>query len=280
MRELRNAACEYAARGLHVHPLAPRAKRPLTPHGKDDATRDLATVLAWWQRWPNANIGIHCNPSGIVVIDIDPRNGGDESIFELERELGALPDGPSAETGGGGTHYLFRHPGVPLVGKLGDGVDVKDHGYILAAPSLHPSGRRYEWDIALDEAELPELPELWLARMETAARTAPTELNLDHSDDLRRIPAATYIAKLTGRHANRAGFIQCPFHGGGSERTPSLKASDTLWACHGCEPILGKRVMGGNVYDFGALLWGYPLPPRGADFMELSDRLRRAVYTT
>lgn len=273
MSDLRNAACELADRGWAIHPLVPRAKRPLTKNGKDDATTDLATVLGWWQRWPKANIGVHCNPSGLVVIDIDPRNGGDDSIHELEKLLGTLPTGPSAETGGGGTHYLFKHPGVPLVGKLADGVDVKDHGYILAAPSVHPSGGRYEWDLHPDEIELPELPERWLEAMVTTARTGPTELNVNHADELRRIPAATYVERLAGRAVNRAGFAQCPFHGGGEERTPSLKATGTLWACHACQPILGKRVLGGNIFDFTGLLWGYPIPLRGADYTEVRARL-------
>lgn len=275
VRELRDAACEYADRGWHVHPLVPRAKRPLTPHGKDDAVSDLVTVLNWWRQWPEANIGIHCHASGLVVIDIDPRHGGDETIIDLERDWGDMPPGPSAETGGGGFHYLFRHPGVPLVGRLGPGVDIKDHGYILAAPSVHPSGRAYEWDNHPDDAELTDLPVVWLERMKVPERVAPSELRLDHGDDLRTVPAATYIRELTGRDANRAGFVRCPFHGGGDERTPSLKVTDTLWACHACQPLLGKRVLGGNIYDFAALLWDVPIPPRGVDFIQLADRLRK-----
>lgn len=270
---LRNAACEYAARGWHVHPLAARSKRPLTSHGKDDATDHLPTVLQWWTRWPEANIGVHCHASGLVVIDVDPRNGGDDTGYDLEQELGELPEGPRAETGGGGTHFLFRHPGVPLVGKLGPGLDVKDHGYILVAPSVHPDGPRYEWDIHPDDVPLPDLPAAWLERMTTRGRADVPELTVDHADPLRRVPAAVYVERIAGRSVNRGGFAQCPFHGGGQERTPSLKTSGTLWACHACEPILGKRVLGGNVFDFAGLLWGYPVPLRGADYSEVRARL-------
>lgn len=277
-RELRNAACEYAARGWAVHPLVPRTKRPLTPHGKDDATSDPATVLGWWQRWPQANIGIHCHASGLLVIDIDPRNGGDETIIDLEDELGDLPPGPRAETGGGGTHFLYRHPGTDVVGKLGPGVDVKDHGYILAAPSVHPSGLRYEWDEHPDEVPLAELTGEWLRRVTAPVRVnAPRPLRVDTDDDLRLIPADDFIYRLTGRTANGAGFVQCPFHGGGSERTPSLKVTGTLWACYACPPMPSKRAFGGNIYDFAAMLWDYPIPLRGADFSEVSSRLRREL---
>lgn len=48
-------------------------------------------------------------------------------------------------TGGDGLHMVYAHPGTDLPGKLGPGIDVKANGYIVAAPSLHPSGARYRW---------------------------------------------------------------------------------------------------------------------------------------
>lgn len=272
MRELRNAACELASWGWKVHPLKPRSKQPLTKNGLLDATDDLATVLGWWQRWPTANIGVNCRESGLLVLDVDPRNGGDETFIDLEFELGALTPSLSAKTGGGGMHYFFRHPEADVVGKLGEGVDIKSRGYILAAPSIHPSGGRYEWDV---EGEPGYIPDPWFLRIVSPVRVnAPRPRRVDHGDDLRAIAAVDYIARLTGREANRAGFVQCPFHGGGQERTPSLKVTDTLWACHACAPMWGKRSFGGNIYDFAGLLWGYAVPLRGADFAEVASRLR------
>ena len=53
-----HAAVDYIKRGLAVLPLEPKGKRPLTTNGCKDATRDAAQIKAWWQRWPDANIGI------------------------------------------------------------------------------------------------------------------------------------------------------------------------------------------------------------------------------
>jgi putative DNA primase/helicase len=82
-----------------------------------------------------------------IAVDIDPRNGGDESMDELVIEHGRLPDTAEQITGGGGRHIIFQDPGVPMPKALAPGIDLKwDGGYIVLAPSLHPSGRRYEWD--------------------------------------------------------------------------------------------------------------------------------------
>jgi hypothetical protein len=209
------------------------------------------------------------------MIDIDPRNGGDETFWDLEQTLGDLDEGPRAETGGGGTHFFFKHPDADVVGKLGEGVDVKSRGYILAPPSIHPSGTPYAWDEHPADYPLGELTGDWLERVVSPVRVnAPRARRTDHDDDLRNIDAADYIWRLAGREANRAGFVQCPFHSGGQERTPSLKVTGPLWACHACAPMWGKRSFGGNIYDFAALVWGYAVPLRGADFAEVANRLR------
>lgn len=282
-RALRNAALDYADRGWCVLPLQPRGKPPLgqlVPHGKDDATSDLATVLRWWTARPDANIGIVGRPSGLVILDVDPRNGGDDDLFELELELGRLPDTVRAETGGGGEHYFFLNPGVDLVGKAGtrDGIDVQDHKYVLASPSVHPSGRPYAWDLAPGDVAVAELPEAWLAALKPSmSRRVVAPVAENHSEPLRNVLAAEYVPRLANRTLVDGCWCQCPFHKGGAERTPSLKVNGTLWACFGCAPIGGRRVMGGNIFDFGALLLGMPIPPRGPDFLELKQRLGGAL---
>ena len=75
-------------------------------------------------------------------------------------------------TGGGGWHYLFRHPGADVrnsVGRLGAGLDIRgDGGYVIAAPSIHVSGRPYKWTRALAQSPPAELPTWLLA--DAAAR--------------------------------------------------------------------------------------------------------------
>ena len=97
----------------------------------------------------------------------------------------------------------------------------------------------------------------------------------DQQDPLRNIPASVYVARLTGRQLQRGGLFCCPFHANGEEWEPSLKVDGTMWACHGCPPVLGMKALGGNVFTFAALLAGYPIPPRGVDFLDVETRLRR-----
>ncbi|RMF85049.1 MAG: DUF3987 domain-containing protein [Planctomycetota bacterium] len=124
-------------------------KHPRTRHGLKDARIDDADIDHWWNRWPDANIGVKTGvTTGIVVIDVDPRHGGDESLAELVREYGDLPSTVEALTGGGGRHLVFKHPGGTVRNRsnLRPGIDVRgDGGYIVAPPSNHMSGGQYRW---------------------------------------------------------------------------------------------------------------------------------------
>ena len=160
MSELLDAALAFRARGWHVFPT--RGKVPVTARGHLDATTDPEQIAAWWRRCPWAGIGLACRPSGLVVVDIDPRNGGDDSLHDLERQHGTLPETPTSGTGGGGAHYFFRaRADVTLTDRpIAAGVDIKANGYVVGPPSLHPSGRRYAWRIgsAPDDLALAPLP--------------------------------------------------------------------------------------------------------------------------
>lgn len=165
--ELLSAALHYAASGWRVFPVhgwrddcctcgdpsCPRpAKHPLTHHGLHDASTDEGKIRQWWHQWPDANIGVCAEDIG-VVMDIDPRNGGDASLDRLIAEYGVLPETVEVMTGGGGTHYYFRSPVRLSKGGLEGypGIDVQAAGgYVIAPPSLHRSGRRYEFEASSD----------------------------------------------------------------------------------------------------------------------------------
>jgi hypothetical protein len=145
------------------------AKHPLTLHGCKDATRDPAALRAMFARHPNANLAI-ATGLGIVVLDIDPPKGGDDSLEELKTKYGKLPETPQVLTGYGWQFY-FRDPaGVTIpcsTGAIAPGIDVRGSGgYVLAPPSLHVSGRRYawEWQGRIDEVPLADPPE-WLLKL-------------------------------------------------------------------------------------------------------------------
>ena len=95
----------------------------LVPNGYKNASYDRLVVERWRSRYPNANIG-YAIPPGIVVVDVDPRNGGDESL----RQLGDLPHTVRVLTGGGGQHIYFKHSSGSLPAQLAPGIDIKRGG--------------------------------------------------------------------------------------------------------------------------------------------------------
>jgi hypothetical protein len=195
-------ALDYARAGWPIFPVKERAKEPLAKHGFKDATTDLNLIRGWWSRWPRANIGIPTGEvSGMVVLDMDPRSGGDKTLARLVTKHGALPKGPRARTGGGGEHYLFSCPNGGLrSGKIGAGLDLKaEGGYIVAPPSRHPSGNLYRWTIAPNSAALPDLPP-WLRASKKADHVTPS------SDDYSKVPEGqrnSWLASLAGSLRNR-----------------------------------------------------------------------------
>jgi putative DNA primase/helicase len=158
------AALEYARRGWHVFPVfEPTAdggcscgnygcerqgKHPRISGGFKKATTDAKQIQKWWKQWPSANIGIATGMvSGFWVLDVDPRNGGRESLARLEEEHHELPETRTVLTGGGGYHFYFASDGQKArTRKLAPGVEVKgEGGYVVAPPSLHVHGKRYQW---------------------------------------------------------------------------------------------------------------------------------------
>jgi len=161
-------ALRYAAMGWHVVPLhcitisgncscgstkcKSPGKHPSTLNGVKDASTNPDVIRNWFAK--HGNIGIACGVSGFDVIDIDPRNGGDETWAALVRQHGEAPETVIANTGGGGFHYLYQIPeGMELI-RFGPGIDVKkDGGYIVVEPSNHASGAQYQWEGAFDPLE-------------------------------------------------------------------------------------------------------------------------------
>lgn len=175
-------ALAYARLGWHVFPVERGAKVPvgrLVPRGHLEATTDEAIIRRWWRLAPDAGIGVSLSASGLAAIDVDPRNGGNETMDDLERAHGSLRSDVYALTGGGGEHHVFllpagMHPTLP--GTLGPGVDVKVNGYIVVEPSVHASGRTYQWEASsspLDGIVPSALPD-WLRSFSRASEAQET----------------------------------------------------------------------------------------------------------
>ena len=200
MSHLKQAALWYAAHGWPVIPLhsirggactcgKPQCdspgKHPHTKNGIKDASLDPAVIERWWRQWETANVGVCTGAnSGLMVLDIDPRHGGDESLAEFAREHGESLSTVEAITGGGGRHLVFKHPGGSVGNRVGllPGIDVRgDGGYIVAPPSNHASGGQYCWRVGHGPHEIEP------------AAIPPPLLKLLTTERGRPVPAATAL---------------------------------------------------------------------------------------
>jgi hypothetical protein len=109
--------------------------------------------------WPNANVAVATGAStSLVVIDIDPRHEGDQSLVRIATDYGPIPTTLTCNSGGGGKHIYFFCPdgSVRTRTALLPGIDVRAQGsYIIAPPSRHVSGQPYVW-----QADLHHVKEL------------------------------------------------------------------------------------------------------------------------
>jgi bifunctional DNA primase/polymerase-like protein/primase-like protein len=200
-------AAFYRRLGWTVIPVRHGDKRPLI-RWEPFQRRGPATaeVDEWFRQWPDANIGIVTGAvSNLVVLDVDPAHGGDESLARLAQRHGDLPPTPEVTTGGGGHHLYFRHPGGSVRNRAGlePGLDLRaDGGYVVAPPSLHPSGRQYLWRAGRrpDQLALATAPH-WLTAPGEEARGAGHPLRYWRSlvhEGVNEGERNSRIASLTG----------------------------------------------------------------------------------
>lgn len=196
-------ALYYAKQGISMIPIKKGGKQSLIEWEKYQQTRaDETLIRSWWQRWPEANLGIVTGAvSGIVVLDVDSPDG----MESLKKYNLHLPPTPTVQTGGGGLHYYFRHPGYHCKNftKKYPGIDFRgDGGYVVAPPSLHKSGNYYTWLIPPWDEELADAPDWLLNLIEkqgTGGKLRPEEWKVDipkgeRNDELTR-RAGSLLAK-------------------------------------------------------------------------------------
>lgn len=232
-QELLEAALSYAARGWAVVALhnpvkdlscscgraectrdGKAGKHPRTLHGLSDGTSDPEQIRRWWESFPLANIGIRTGAvSGFFVLDVDERHGGDDSLQGLKEEFGGIPQTVCSLTGAG-EHLFFEHPGSPIqnsASKLAQGLDIRgDGGYIIAPPSLHPSGRLYAWEGSGDPREvgIAKAPPWLLSALRAAGAQARKPSNGDGPHPEENVPEGSrdnWLASMAGT-MRRRGF--------------------------------------------------------------------------
>lgn len=199
------AALALADYGFSVFPLVPNEKRPLIENWRNLATNNPDQVRQWWNAEPNANIGV--STENLLVIDVDPRNGGNATFTEVittgQITGEEFPGTLAAGTQGGGTHMLYwlRH-GTQVRGDnrgrvLGKGLDIKSYGGFIVGAGSTIDGRPYYWKQGYEpnKREFAEAPQ-WLVQRCNAPRQRSAEAGkvVAEEDDAALALAERYIA--------------------------------------------------------------------------------------
>jgi len=200
-------AYDFASLGMPVFPIEVGGKRPLTKNGFKDATTNEDVILSWSKKYPRCNWAIATGErSGILVVDIDPRNGGIDSIKELISEHGELPKGPTVKTGGGGFHHYFRVPVTSHLrsGKLDKGVDIKTNGGYVIIPGSKTDDD-YDWvvDLSIKEVSLPDIPG-WII----ASLNSKQEFSFDEDGFISEGNRNNYLASIGGTLRRRGASLE------------------------------------------------------------------------
>jgi bifunctional DNA primase/polymerase-like protein len=193
-------ALTYAERGWAVLPL--RGKVPRVDGGYKAAAKDPDTITKWWTGWRDADIGIRTGQeSDVVVLDVDPRNGGDESLEALLEEHGPLPPTAEVATGGGGRHFYFSTPAEStdkLRKNLVPGLELlSEKAFVVAPPSLHKSGSEYSWAEGRNpsEVELAAVP-VWLVELASRSQEPEPRSLAELLDEVGPIEADASAAEI------------------------------------------------------------------------------------
>jgi Bifunctional DNA primase/polymerase, N-terminal len=206
--------------GWKVFPLVYGGKVPAIKGGRGckDASSDPAVIRSWGRRYPHANVGIACGePSGIIVIDVDPRHGGVATLAALAAKGRVLPPTPRARTGNEGLHYWFRWDNPSITNgqdRLGAGIDVKTtDGYVVGAgswtgPSDAGPGGLYRWEVSPFEVPVARLP-IWVtAKLCPPPRPKQAYVPDVNGGDIE--PLAKFVASSSkGERNNRLHWAAC-----------------------------------------------------------------------
>ncbi len=250
-----NIALDLAGRGWPVFPCK-ADKTPTTDHGHLEATCSVDETRRLFSERPGPMVGINTGAAGLVVLDIDVKNGADgyETFANVSHDLGVdLTDTMLVDTPSGGQHVYFAagpyRVGCDNKGKLvGPGVDVKaERGYVIAPGS----GNGHASYITVDGhgfKQLRELPPALGERLAFASRPSSRQASprRQHSaDDSQPIPEGSRNATL----ASMAGKMR---RDGWS--SDELEAALLVANAKRCRPPLADR----EVHAIAGSIGKYP----------------------
>lgn len=207
----KGAACK-AARNAGKHPYYKFA-----PNGFKNATRDTSLVRQWVRQAPQCNWAMRCGepmPGGgfLGVLDLDPRNGSEETIQSVRSRGDELPETVTQCTGGGGNHLLYRFPKLPASWSPGPGLDFQGAGkYVVIAPSRHYTGGVYAWDLGLgpNEIDVADAP-AWLVAGTDEAVERPSRDGEDTARQTVLGEAFALAGRAGGVMPSGEMYVNCP----------------------------------------------------------------------
>ena len=186
MAVLREYAKDYLKSGVSVIPLQPKGKTPLLKWTEFQKRKpSLKEIISWWDKTPDANIGIITGRiSRLLVIDIDKEEG-----WEFVKRKGYGGElCPIVKTGGGGVHLYYKYPKeeITVGARIGEetyGIDYRgEGGYVVAPPSQHKNGNYYKWNKYIPDfsifLDLPEPPK-WIIKEIKKTQSSGSDKSLD-----------------------------------------------------------------------------------------------------
>lgn len=202
---------EDLARYFEVVRVAARAKQPYVGSRRsDNVSRDSGIIQRWGLQTPDANVGV-AGSSGFIIVDVDPRNGGDKLLVEWEHHHQLPRTATSSTPGDGllrGQHRYFRS-GLPTR-YLSGGIDIISEGnYAVAPPSiinLKPGSfartGEYRWIHHPDDVGIAQLPPE--SEQFIVGLTARDPKSFDIEVDCERLPGrrrelSDYYAQLVSQ---------------------------------------------------------------------------------
>lgn len=215
------AALDYVERGWRVLPVKPWAKAPLTRQGVNDASADPVVVQAWWDRWPSAGVGIACGSPGPSVLDIDDPAAARDVVARLRAS--EIPEVATRR----GSHFYFAGTDHATA-KLPYGELRGRGGYVLAPPSIHPSGKEYTW-LSRSEGLLAEVPVFLTAASTNAGARSLTVVPAlvsygGRHDALKELAVDLLRCRKYEPHALRV--LLAAYAAGCCDPTPPIPASE------------------------------------------------------
>ena len=206
-----NALAYGTVLGMHVFPVAPDCRRPLTEHGYKDASADPDQIERLWRQHPAANVAVATGKlSGIFVLDVDVKGAdGLAALAGLEAANGTLPVTPTSLTPSGGKHLWFKQPDRLLRNRVGfaPGLDVRTDGGSVAAPPSKRHDGVYTWQIRPTQAPFAVAPD-WLLELidpPPVQRPPSAPINVGSLDRMARYVASaidTECAELAAMGPN------------------------------------------------------------------------------